>query len=493
MNNENVLLKSKDLTICVNNIQLSNVIAERNYIQQLYEEQRSINEQQTSEITELLNQLAQSTAIHTENEYIIQKNKSEAHQRQKQIETNILELNQQYKSEFQSLKEQLKLKESEIKALQEVIINIQKENEDIHQQLQQQIDENVNLNSQIQLINQRLMDQFSIQPDQISQFSTKLKHDIQELLNYQNRLNKVIQQVSASNSNLDRIPNQEVESNTTEPIKQYSTKAINNWQQEIQSISQEQQKFELLIFLKQQFTFLQFTADDFNQINTILDSQQIKMQLNTIIQRIVQTIQCLNKLEQNIFTILQACYFINQLIQQKYISDSQFWEAISFDFQNSSQEQFKLKVKKCCLLQLTYQELYKYQNSCETIDQSLKQLKPCNTKEYIQQEMIIVQETCTEHNQQQQGDIHSQITLNEQKYLKQVQNTDFSYQNKSVIDLEHHVTDQDILSQSAFNFEDINKQQFKYSGQNINYNETRDSPVYQSQNVYQSVVSISDD
>ncbi|CAL6080644.1 Hypothetical_protein [Hexamita inflata] len=80
MNNENVLLKSKDLTICVNNIQLSNAIAERNYIQQLYEEQRSINEQQTSEITELLNQLAQSTAIHTENECIRQKNQSDQKQ-----------------------------------------------------------------------------------------------------------------------------------------------------------------------------------------------------------------------------------------------------------------------------------------------------------------------------------------------------------------------------------------------------------------------------
>ncbi|CAL6003410.1 Hypothetical_protein [Hexamita inflata] len=276
MNNENVLLKSKDLTICVNNIQLSNAIAEKNYIKLLYEEQRNINEQQNNEITDLLNQLAQSSVIHAENECSRQKNKnglSDAHERNKQTETNLLKLNIQYENEFQNLKEQLKLKESEIKQLQEKIINIQKENEYIHQQLQQQIDENVNLNSQIQLINQWLMDQFSIQPDQISQFSTKLKHDIQELLNYQNKQNKIIQQVSAS-TNLDRILIQELESNTTEPTIQYSTEAINNqWLQEIQSISQEQQKFELLIFLEQQFPFLQFTADDFNKINIIVDSQ----------------------------------------------------------------------------------------------------------------------------------------------------------------------------------------------------------------------------
>ncbi|CAL6025458.1 Hypothetical_protein [Hexamita inflata] len=174
MNNENVLLKSKDLTICVNNIQLSNAIAERNYIQQLYEEQRSINEQQTSEITELLNQLAQNTAIHAENECIIQNNKSDLKQAYDKLKHHDeLEL----KSSLQKSHEQNSYLKTQIYTLQQTIYALK-------EQIQLKINEcKINENQSREQIN-------------------ILQNKIESMMQYQNQLVQRNLQYDNENQNL---------------------------------------------------------------------------------------------------------------------------------------------------------------------------------------------------------------------------------------------------------------------------------------------------
>ncbi|CAL6039645.1 Hypothetical_protein [Hexamita inflata] len=287
MNHDRILLKSKEQTIWLQSMQLSNAVSEASSANALLQEQQQINEHLQHEIEQLQNQLQnvhanQSAELQAENERLklqVQNDLNDAFEKQTQFdaekqtsEDQKVELqrqlegsqrdNEALKSELQKLHqdmEEYRLKQIEqsnakenannlkqISALQRQVefvtadkqelseANLQlaaenqklldqlaqqqrqqqelvaqleqtkRENAHMQTQLQGQVNENNKMQAKFNFIEQELISELNITPQQIGQFSYDLRQYIQELLDYQDKQNLVIQQVQQSTDTSDK-------------------------------------------------------------------------------------------------------------------------------------------------------------------------------------------------------------------------------------------------------------------------------------------------
>ncbi|CAL6039649.1 Hypothetical_protein [Hexamita inflata] len=467
MNHDRILLKSKEQTIWLQSMQLSNAVSEASSANALLQEQQQINEHLQHEIEQLQNQLQnvhanQSAELQAENERLklqVQNDLNDAFEKQTQFdaekqtsEDQKVELqrqlegsqrdNEALKSELQKLHqdmEEYRLKQIEqsnakenannlkqISALQrqvEVVTadkqelseaNLQlaaenqklldqlaqqqrqqqelvaqleqtkRENAHMQTQLQGQVNENNKMQAKFNFIEQELISELNITPQQIGQFSYDLRLYIQELLDYQEKQSQVIQQVQQNKITSDKeimktqtavipetsnlglqqntlqlntIIDQETEIQTNNVVPETQiTQQKENQQNKTQTEkyqAQELQKAEvnkMLSFFNQEFSFMLFTSNDINQFYTMsVCSQKLEafnQNLNLLIHTIILKHQCFDELSQNSLKLLEACYLTSQLIEHKFISINYFWEIMTNNFKNSI-EQCQYQLKEC--------------------------------------------------------------------------------------------------------------------------------------------------
>ncbi|CAL5984125.1 Hypothetical_protein [Hexamita inflata] len=336
--------------------------------------------------------------------------------------------NQQLAAENQQLKQQLAQYERQQQKSMDQFERTRIENAHMQSQLLGQVNENIQIQAQINFIKQELANELNIEPQQIRQFSYDLRQYIQELLNYQEKQTQVIQQVQQNTessdkeamktqnavipetSNLVQQQNDHMQLNiialdyetaketntviipeiTIQQIKQQN---INSKVEEVNQQQSQQNQEQLIQYCNSKISFLEFTVNDLNIMIISKENQSVETinrYLNLLLQTIIQKHQCFTELSQNSFTILEACYLINQLIEHKFISISNFWQAISNDFKNVYNGQIiencKHQMKECCVNQIKYlKRLQQFNTFCQKVANIFNQIQSSSTFDKIQQ------------------------------------------------------------------------------------------------------------